>query len=336
MKRILSSKRLIALAATYLVLCALAGVFLGEGAVRPPRRQVTEAATERALKIAASAGGQLEGVETKAGDGVTLKGWFFSPALERRNGNTVMILHGVADSRITQTGFTSFLLEQGYAVLIPDARAHGESGGDLATYGVRERADVHAWERWLVAKLPVSPAGVAAQANGAFNSARRPCIYGMAHSYGAAVLLQSLDDQSLMCAVVVEESFASFKEVAFDRLGQPFGASHWLGRTAFRPIVEAGVLYVRTRYGVNLADASPEQTIARSTVPIFLIHGQADDNIPIRHAALLHAANPRIAFWPAARVGHWSAFSDYPDEFPHRVLAWFARHGAAQPSFAAK
>lgn len=329
MKVFFKPKRLLLLAGIYLALCALGGIVVGEGAVRPPRRRVTEAAIQRAEKIAADAGGRLEWVEVQAGDGVTLRAWLFAPAAERRTGDAVMLLHGVADSRITQTGFVAFLMARGYAVLIPDARAHGESGGEMATYGVRERQDIHAWEQLLRQRLAAAdgtaPAGSASQTAMA-SAAPRPCIYGIAHSLGAAILLQSLDEQSAMCAVVAEESFASFKEVAFDRLSQPFGAPHWLGRTAFRPLVESGILYLRMGYGVNLGEASPAVAVAGARVPILLIHGVNDDNIPIRHAAMLRAANPRIQFWAAPNVGHWSASSDYPEEYRRRVLEWFAAH----------
>jgi dipeptidyl aminopeptidase/acylaminoacyl peptidase len=66
--------------------------------------------------------------------------------------------------------------------------------------------------------------------------------------------------------------------------------------------------------------------MAGARVPIFLIHGENDDNIPIRHAALLREANRRIQFWAAPNVGHWSASSDNPEEYRRRVLEWFAAH----------
>ena len=37
------------------------------------------------------------------------------------------------------------LLRHGYATLIPDARAHGRSGGNIPTYGVLEADDIRRW-----------------------------------------------------------------------------------------------------------------------------------------------------------------------------------------------
>ena len=36
-------------------------------------------------------------------------------------------------------GYAELLLAHGFTVLLPDARAHGASGGSLATYGLLER-----------------------------------------------------------------------------------------------------------------------------------------------------------------------------------------------------
>jgi pimeloyl-ACP methyl ester carboxylesterase len=39
--------------------------------------------------------------------------------------------------------YAALLLSRGYSVLLPDARAHGESAGPIATYGVLEAEDIH-------------------------------------------------------------------------------------------------------------------------------------------------------------------------------------------------
>jgi alpha-beta hydrolase superfamily lysophospholipase len=52
----------------------------------------------------------------------------------KSNGNCVPVLHGIADSRAGSIGFAPMFLNEGYAVLLPDSRAHGASGGQLVTY----------------------------------------------------------------------------------------------------------------------------------------------------------------------------------------------------------
>ena len=37
--------------------------------------------------------------------------------------------------------------------------------------------------------------------------------------------------------------------------------------------------------------------MAVTKVPVFLIHGQSDSNIPVRHARLIAARNPQVLLW---------------------------------------
>ena len=77
-------------------------------------------------------------VDVVANDKVQLKAWWLRPA--KANGNCVIVLHGIADSRSSSVGFAPMFLRQGYAVLVPDSRAHGNSG-EFVTYGLLEKYD---------------------------------------------------------------------------------------------------------------------------------------------------------------------------------------------------
>ena len=76
--------------------------------------------------------------------------------------------------------------------------------------------------------------------------------------------------------MVAESSFATFRQIAYIRVGQVFHAGSWLRRTVLRPAVELAFVYGRLTRGVNLAAASPEESVAGSRVPVPLIHGLAD------------------------------------------------------------
>ncbi len=313
MKRWFTAKRLAILSVIYLALCAVGGVLLVEISLHPPTlRPVNAAAFARASELAQGFGGSIEAIEQTDGDGTHLKAWLMRPATERANGHGVLLLHGVSDSRVGVLGFAPFLLENGYTLLLPDARAHGESGG-LATYGLLERYDVRRWADALRTKLPARETGAAA------------CVYGLGASMGAAMLLQSLEkDSHDFCAVTVDSPFAEFKEVAFDRVAQPFGAGPWLGKTLLRPLVEIAFLYAKARYGYSFQNASPMHALDGSQVPVLLIHGEQDYNIPIRHALALKAAHPAINYWPVPGATHTAAHGVATAEYERRVLNWFA------------
>ena len=112
---------------------------------------------------------------------IVLKAWYIQPAND--NGRDVVMLHGITDNREGVAGFAPMLLKQGYRVLLPDARAHGESGGAVATYGLLERDDIHRWVDWL------------------YSEQHSTCVYGFGESMGAALVLQSLAvETGLLCS----------------------------------------------------------------------------------------------------------------------------------------
>jgi dipeptidyl aminopeptidase/acylaminoacyl peptidase len=106
---------------------------------------------------------------------------------------------------------------------------------------------------------------------------------------GAVQLPQALETEPSFCAVVAESSFATFREIAYDRMGQHFNTGPWVGRTLLRPIVEIALLMVRFRYHLDLSAASPADMVANTKVPVLLIHGEVDRNIPVRHSRLIKA-----------------------------------------------
>jgi fermentation-respiration switch protein FrsA (DUF1100 family) len=86
-------------------------------------------------------------------------------------------------------------LNQGYAVLLPDSRAHGASEGRFVTYGLLEKYDVLAWASWM------KRAGCAN-------------LYGLGESLGASILIQAAAVQSVFAAIVAECPYADLREIA--------------------------------------------------------------------------------------------------------------------------
>jgi uncharacterized protein len=273
-----------------------AAVYLGELMVRLPRKPLPP---QHRWAVAAP-----EQVEILAADGIRLRGWFFRAP--EPNGASVILLHGQTDNRAGVLGFADFFLRHGFNALTPDFRAHGESEGELATYGFREADDLRRWVDWLEARQPGAP------------------VFGAGESMGAAILLQTLSVEQRFCAVVAEAPYATLREIAYERLWQRYGYGPW--RYALRPVFELALLYQRARYGVDLDRVSPEQAVAHSRTPVLLIYGTRDDNTPPRHAQSIYQKNPgSVTAWEVAGAGHTGAWNIRPQEFERRVLDWFSR-----------
>jgi uncharacterized protein len=291
------------LAALYVLGTIFGGIGLGYFALHPYSPRITSN-EERNVRAAAQRNSDdFRDVELDTSDGAVLRAWFLRPPLA--NGDAVILLHGIADNRLANYGFAQLLLQNHYAVLMPDARAHSLSTG-IETYGLRESNDIHQWVEWLE------------------QNDHPHCVFGLGESMGAAQLLESLPNEPRFCAVIAEAPFSSFREIAYVRFGQPFGTGPWIGRTFFRPTVDAGFLFVRWRYGLNMENASPERAVEKTNVPILLIHGLADWNIPPYHSDLIQAHNPSdITVWKVPGATHTQARRAATQEFDRRVLEWF-------------
>lgn len=295
----------------YVAMCFVVGSFAAEFTLHPHRRELTPAQKAQAPAWAKDDGGTLSDVAIKAVDGIRLNAWLVEP--EDSNKDVVVLLHGRGGNRLEMVNYADIFLAHGYSVLMPDARNHGSSGGTLTTYGLLERDDIHQWVQWLA-------------------QAQHPnCVFGFGESMGAAELLQSLKVEPGFCAIAAECPFSTFRESAYDRMGQPFHTGPWLGRTALRPVVEGGFLYSRLRYGLNMDQVSPESSISKAKTPILLIHGQADTNIPIRHSRRMVALNPEIVLWEVPNTGHSNAIDTSAQELEKKLVGWFEKHDHKRP-----
>jgi len=296
--------------AMWFVFCSVAGVFAVEWALHPARLLLSPSAEPQANAIAENDNAVLEAVSVSADDGVVLRGWRIR--VVKGNGDAVILFHGQSDNRTGMLGTAELLLRNGYSVLLPDARAHGISGGALATYGVKESGDIRRWFEWL-------------------NQTQDPhCIYGLGESMGAAELLQSLKTEAGFCAVAGESPFANFREASYDRMGERIGAGAWAGRILMRPAVEVGFLYARWKYGIDLSQAAPDKAVAWSQTPVLLIHGKKDDNLPPRNSELIIAQsrghNSQVVLWEPQEAGHCGAAGSEPKEYERLVIGWFGDH----------
>ena len=290
----------------YFALSLLAGILIADISLKLPRRPLRQQQAFAAV-VRDNFHAELQNVSISASDGAVLRGWYVHPRIY--NGNAVVLLHGITDNREGVAGYGGLLLEHGYAVLLPDARRHGESGGELATYGVKESDDIHRWVSWIYAHDPPQ------------------CLYGFGESYGAALMLQSLAVENRFCAVAAESACSTAREMSFERVSGPLHLQSWFGRTLGRPTIWSAMIYARLRYGVDLLQPNPLEAVKSSKVPVLLIHGKADQSIAPWHSQLIaNAAPDHVELWLVPHAGHTMAWAAAHQEFESRLLGWFASH----------
>src|SRR5262249_30986609 len=290
----------------YGLFCVIVGILVAEGTLHPQRRPLAADAATEVNELARRIRSTRSEVSIRTEDNLVLRAWLLQPTSS--NGNSVILLHGLGDNRIGMTGYAELFLTHGYTVLLPDARGHGQSDGEIVTYGLLERWDIRNWTTWLTTNLHPN------------------CIYGFGESMGAAQLLQSLTGDQIFCAVVAESPFSDLREIGFDRVGQTFRTGPWLGRTLLRPVIEFAFLYSRWKYGFDLNQVSALKAISKTKTAVFLIHGQIDSNIPVRHSQRIKSVVPAVVLWEVPQADHCGAISVAPEEFDRKVIDWFTTH----------
>lgn len=243
-------------------------------------------------------------VAIAARDHVRLEASFVTP--KEHTANCVLMVHGIGYNRDSMKGFLPLFNSHGFRVLMPDDRAHGNSGGNLVTYGLLEKYDAVDWAHWM-------------QSEGC------QTIYGFGESLGAAILIQASAVEPIFKSVVAECSYADLRNVGEVRIQQLFPLPKRFAGPLSALIMESSFVYARVRFGVDLSHVSPVTDIARTQTPILLIHGLEDRRTPYHNSELLAQANPRAALWLVPDTGHVNASGTHPEEFNRRVLEWFAR-----------
>ena len=287
MRRILRLLAVLVCALTLVL--ATAAVIFCQASLHVPRRVTPMPAT-----------GAWRTVTIQARDRAVLDAWFAIPAM--KTSRCVIVLHGIADSKSGSAGFAPMFLGQGYSVLMPDSRAHGESGGEMVTYGLLEKYDVIEWTHWM---------------------RQEGCerIYGLGESLGASILIEAAAIEPAFHAAVAECPYSDLPSIAEYRVARMSG----LPRLS-KLIVHSSMVYARARYGLNLGDISPLRAMAHFETPLLLIHGQRDVLTPPSHSEVLARANPRAVLWRVPNAGHVAASATEPVEFRERVLGWFSEH----------
>lgn len=289
------------------LLAAFAGRAIGPGLLHPQNFNPNR--TEQTEAMLRRTGAAKEDFSVRAPDGIALRGW--KVRAQSPNGDWILLFHGVSDNRTGVLGHAELLLRHGYNVVMMDSRAHGESGGDMATYGWKERYDTVAIANAIISQENVRHLGA------------------LGVSMGAAIALQSAAVEPRIEAVVAEDPFANLREVSYDYGGLHF--SPLLGKTLFRPATIFAISELAKAGGFPPDDVSPEKAVAVGPFPILLICGTSDHTIPCRHAEeIFRTARGPKELWVVDGAGHASALGRAPVEYEDRVIR-FLRHAFSTP-----
>ena len=249
--------------------------------LRPPRN-IPQGKTLRKYNI------PYQSVELVTEDGIHLAAWYTPP----KKGAVILVAHGFGDQR--PEWVYEMLARKGYGVLAWDARAHGESGGEISTVGYLEILDVKAALDFALSQPEVKHVG------------------GCGGSMGAATLIRAAAEYPEIEALFVDSSFASMED-EFDYL-VPYPILNPLAK-----------FLAEIRTGISLDDVSPVNVITRiSPRPVYIVHSSADKVAPPDAGQVLYEAAREPKFlWLEEGVPHQQIFLSDPQRYKKRLIGFF-------------
>ncbi len=235
-------------------------------------------------------------------DNILLKGWFVDTPGTKR---TILMMHGrnsTKDNRISMEVMQG-LAARGYDIFTFDFRAHGESGGDRYSLGPWETRDVAGALAYLKTR------GI-------------DHVGALAYSMGAATEILAAPDHPEMTALALDSPFSDLPALLDKELPRNSRLPGF-----FNPgILLAGQVF----FGLNLLDTKPVRQMAQlKDRPILLIHGDADQLVPVNQAYELQKAaegNPNFSLWIVPGAAHVGAFDVNKQDYLDRVGAFFDKY----------
>ncbi|MDO5423942.1 MAG: alpha/beta hydrolase [Eubacteriales bacterium] len=246
---------------------------------------------------------ESEYVMIRSFDGLMLDGRFI-PA-EEETGKTVLAVHGY-----TSTGekdyavLARFFHDAGYNVLLVDNRAHGASEGKYIGFGCLDREDCYRWVQYL---------------NNRFHGNCEIFLHGISMGAATVLMTSELNLPPSVKGIIADCGYTSPRDEFTERMKEreksgPFG----------NVIVAALNLICRVVAGYGLSDCSSSEAVARTQIPVFLIHGEEDRVVPVRMAREIYrACASKKKLWIVKGAGHAESFYYAQEEYEQRVLEFF-------------
>ena len=239
-------------------------------------------------------------------DELTLQGHWYPVEGATR---TVICAHGWHSRwNLDFSGIGPFLHENGCNLLLIEQRAHGDSEGELISYGIRERYDILTWMDWLDKHhggLPVY-------------------LYGVSMGAATVLMTATLPIAGRVRGIISDCGYSDPQEIVRLTLEKSLGkfSNHTLA---------AVNVNCKMRGKFTLSDYSPIQAMRENTeIPCLFIHGDADGFVPCRMSVENYTAcQAPKALLLVEGADHAMSFVVETEAYKQTVLNFLAAHDPA-------
>ena len=226
----------------------------------------------------------------------------------------VIFLSGIQNPSVTAFfGHAALLQKNGYASILCEMRAHGESEGDVICVGYKEYLDVKAVVEYIKSNDKYKNVPVV--------------VYGF--SMGGAAAINAVGEIPEIDGLVSMSAFSSWEDTFCDNMAN-------MGMPKFicdveKPFVK---IYSGFKYGFNSINISPKNEIKKlGDRPALLYHSKEDSQIPFSSfERIIKNAPEEVETWVKDGDFHFPTVSfDRPEddtEYSKLLISFLDRHFA--------
>lgn len=229
-----------------------------------------------------------EAVTIRSYDGTVLFGRYY----HLKDGAPIEILfHGYRSHPYRDcSGGHALSRKMGYNSLVVDQRAHGSSGGRSICFGIKERRDCLCWVNYAVER---------------FGSKTPVVLSGLSMGAATVLMAASLDLPENVACIVADSPYSAPSAI-IEKVCRDQHYPVWI----CRPFLYLSALIFG---GFMLNGCTAKESVRQATIPILLIHGEADHFVPCDMSleiAACCASRVEVATFPEA--GHGLSYMTDP------------------------
>ena len=192
-------------------------------------------------------------------DGLKLHATYFPAQDQQGRQKLVICFHGYTSQGMSDyIGLSDYYQKRGFAMLLPDARAHGASEGEYIGFGCLDRQDALGWVRWAVEEL---------------GEETEILLHGTSMGAATLLMLSGLSLPEQVKGIVSDCGFTSPKEVFTHVL-------HSMYHLPAFPLIPGADLVNRKLAGYGMDECNAKREVEKAEVPILFIHGGNDTFVP--------------------------------------------------------
>ncbi len=241
-------------------------------------------------------------------DGLRLRALYL-PAEEERPRGTIIAFHGYRSLATIDFALEArFFHEQGYQLLLPYQRSHGESEGKYITYGVKEQYDCQDWARYVRDRFGV-----------------QMDIFLSGISMGASTVLMAsgLTLPKNVRGIIADCGFTS-----------PWEIMKHVSRRDFKlpsfPLLHLLDLLTRLRAGFSLKEADTCKALRENRLPVLFLHGEEDDFVPLSMTRQnFSACRAEKDVFLVKGAGHAQSFATDTEGCGEKIAEFLQKYGTA-------